>query len=171
MPTIEIICLGAKTLPALPTFNSFGWLAERELKSHRGIFQPVFNTVTGFIVHLVNKGYELPEHDGGLFAGDLIQWGQGIVIIPELDSELGEDQWHGENQIHGFQFIPEVVPELRQLMKIMRDHSPENGLYFSTDLQFGPDPPREYFGYSLDGFFEEHDEQGLEFNSLYHLTG
>ena len=168
MPTMEIVALGCKAVPELPAYSCFHWEAETKLESHRGLFQSVFDETEGIIVHLGNKNQ---EEEGVAFADALVAWRQdGYIIIPEIDSSLGDDQWQGEDQDNNLRFLPAVIPELRHLMSLLLDCSPVHQMYFSTDYQFGPGEAIQKNGYTFSSFFEEHDQSALRFNTLYHIA-
>lgn len=58
MPTIEIVSLECPTIPELPLFSNFAFIAETNLRSHRGLFQPALDSSKGVIIHLGNKKFE-----------------------------------------------------------------------------------------------------------------
>jgi len=68
VPTIELISIGCQRVPKLPKYRSFAHIVDTKLESHRGLFQHVFDSLTGVIVHLANKSFEGKE-DCGWFAG------------------------------------------------------------------------------------------------------
>jgi hypothetical protein len=174
MPTIEIVSLGCTTIPDLPTYSTFTLIAETELSSHRALFQSVFDSSSGVILHLGNKSLETDLATGEIgiwFASDLIDWQQETVIIPEVDLTLGDDQWWGRDQQYAFRFLSMVVPELEQLLTVMLEHSPTHEIYFATDYQFGPSVGMQRMRYTLPSFFDEHAQSGLRWNCLYHIVG
>jgi len=170
MPTIEIVALKCETLPNLPLFENLAYIAERQLQSHRGIFQSEFDQTTGIILHLGNKELEGQE-DGGWFAGELIEWGNEEIIIPQIEKVGGDEQWWGEDQSFMFRFAPEVFTELKVLLEFLLEQLPIKQLYFTTDYQFGPSEGIKRPNYSLRRFFEEHDNAGLRWNCLYQIRG
>lgn len=170
MPTIEIVALKCETLPNLPSFENFAYIAEKQLQSHRGIFQSEFDQIAGIILHLGNKDLEGQE-GGGWFAGQLIKWGDEDVIIPQIEEDSGGEQWWGEDQSFLFRFAPEVFKELKKLLELLLEQSPVKQLYFTTDYQFGPSESMKRLNYSLRRFFEEHDNSGLRWNCLYQIRG
>ncbi len=170
MPTIEIVALKCETLPNLPSFENFSYIAERQLQSHRGIFQSVFDQTTGIILHLGNKDMEGQE-DGGWFAGQLIEWGNEEIIIPQIEEGGSDEQWWGEDQDFMFRFVRQVFTELKALLEFLLEQSPINQLYFTTDYQFGPSESMKRSNYSLRRFIEEHENSGLRWNCLYQIHG
>ena len=55
MPTVELISIGCLEIPELPKYPSFAYIADMELVCHRGLFQNIFDSLTGGMVHLANK--------------------------------------------------------------------------------------------------------------------
>jgi hypothetical protein len=170
MPTIEIICLKSEKLPNLPPFENFAYIEENKLQSHRGIFQAEFDQVTGIILHLGNKNLEGKE-DGGWFAGDLIEWTNKEIIIPQIKEDAGSEQWWGEDQDSTFYFTPNAFKEVKSLLELLLNNSPAKQLYFTTDYQFGPSEGVKRSNYSFKRFIEEHDRYGLRWNCLYQIHG
>ena len=172
MPTIEILSLGCETVPDLPTFSSFTFIAESDLQSHRALFQPVFDTVSGVIVHLGNKELEKDLKAGKVgfwFCGDLIDWSEEGIKLPIIDPALGEEQWWGEDQDYAFRFLRDVVPEMRELFSTLLQQSPVGQIFFSTDYQFGPAKAMQRSNYTISQLFEEHERWGLRWNCLYQI--
>jgi len=140
MPTIELVAIRCPALPDFPRFRSFAIRSETALASHRGLFQPEFDQVSGVIVHLANKDCE-SDPDGFWFGSDLVEWDDGDLQLPVYESTAdlnAEDQWHGEDQLDRFRFKPPVADELRTLIVILLESSPEREVWFTTDMQFGP---------------------------------
>lgn len=173
MPTIELVSLGAEAVPALPAFSTFACRAEHEPRSHRALFQPVFDRVRGIMVHLGDKELEAGLESGGAgawVAGGLIAWDGRVIEIPAVDPALGAGQGWGEDQAHSFRFLPRVLAELEQLVGILQRHSPTGEVYFSTDYQFGPAEPAYRSHYTTARLLAEHAASGLRWNCLYHLV-
>ena len=168
MPTIEVVALNCETLPKLPRFKSFSYIAETQLHSHRGIFQSEFDKVNGIILHLGNKYLEGDE-DGAWFAGQLIEWSNEEIIIPQIEECSRDEQWWGEDQQFMFRFASAVFTELKALLEFLLELSPKKQLYFTTDYQFGPSDSMKRSNYSLRRFLEEHDHSGLRWNCLYQI--
>jgi hypothetical protein len=167
MPTIELVSVLCKENLTLPSFSTFAIRVDTSLQSHRALFQPVFDQTEGVIVHLGNKDFT--EEDYCFFAGRLIDWDEGIIILPEIDSDSPDEQWWGEDQDQQFRFLAEVLPEVRSLLAYLLQHSPCGQVYFSTDYQFGPKNPDYRTGYSIQRLIDEHNEQGLRWNCLYKI--
>ncbi len=166
MPTIELVCLSGQRAPELPHYQTFCYRTEQAPQSHRALFQADFDRASGPIVHLGNKDF---EHKPFFWASDLIKWSDDPVEIPLIDPDQGENQWWGEDQSYAFRFRPEVVPELQDLLSKLLDHSPERGVLFTTDYQFGPVTPLRLSGYTLTSLLQEHAHTGLRWNTLYHV--
>ena len=145
VPTIELISIGCPTVPELPKYPSFAYIAETKLVTHRSLFQNVFDSLTGVIVHLANKSFE-GEEDGGWFAGMIMDWTDDDSLV----------------------FLPETRRDITDLMQRLIAASPELQITFSTDYQFGGD--RQVCGeLTLDEFFRLHDDHALRYNSLWQL--
>lgn len=132
-------------MPDLPKYSSFAYIAETKLVSHRSLFQNVFDSLTGVIVHLANKSLE-GDKDGGWFAGMIMDWTDDDSLI----------------------FLPETRRDIAELMQRLIDASPEQQITFSTDYQFGGDR-QECGKLTLKEFFGLHDEHALRYNRLWHL--
>ena len=147
MPTIELISIGCPRIPDLPQYDSFAYIAETKLQSHRGLFQTVFDSLTGVIVHLANKELE-KEPEGGWFAGMIMDWEDANALM----------------------FLPDTLLDTRDLMKRLLKASPENRIVFSTDFQLGG-KRREHGEISFAKFFDLHARGRLRYNSLYFIRG
>ncbi|MCI5226720.1 MAG: hypothetical protein D3918_08670 [Candidatus Electrothrix sp. AX2] len=105
----------------------------------------------------------------GICGGNLIEWDDGIVIIPEHDETLDvEDQWNGEDQYFKFRFEPSIIPELKTLIKILMQVSPRKEVWFSTDIQFGPSETSEEYT-TLERFFNQTEFSELDWHRLYKI--
>lgn len=165
MPTIELISIGCPKIPELPRYDSFAYIAETELRSHRDLFQSVFDTLTGIIVHLANKDMEGHE-DGGWFAGKIMDWlGGGTITIPLL--EVNEEIMDGQED-ETLLFLPDTLLDVRDLMQRLLAASPEKRIVFSTDYQFGG-KRRECGEITLSRFFDLHAKQKLRYNHLWFI--
>ena len=76
-------------MPELPKYPSFAYIAETDLVTHRSLFQGVFDSLSGVIVHLANKSFE-GEEDGGWFAGMIMEWTEddALVFLPETRRDI-----------------------------------------------------------------------------------
>ena len=174
MPTIELISIGCQKIPDFPRYRTFDIMVESRLQSHRGLIQSVFDTLTGVIVHLKNKGMKGPW----CFAGQLMDW-----------TEAAEEQARGEDEeaheIVGcnldatcsvfvphdsvLSFRPRVRSEIIDLLQRMLDASPTRRITFSTDYQCGG-KRREHGECTLTEFLDAHDRRMLVYNALYNIT-
>lgn len=145
MPTIELISVGCPNIPELPRYDSFAYIAEAELRSHRNLFQGVFDSLTGVIVHLANKHMEGHE-DECWFAGMIMDWHEDETLL----------------------FLPDTLLDVWDLMKHLLEASPQNRITFSTDYQFGSER-REYGEISLSQFFDLHARHELRYNHMWHI--
>jgi hypothetical protein len=151
MPTIEIISVDASSVPDIPRFEGFAYIAEPGVISHRGLFQDELEKGNGIIVHLANKDFE-GEEDGGWFAGGLMEW-------EDADSESDPVVF----ERHRFS---DVVDLLKRMIEV----SPKNEAIFLTDYQFGPeekDISNEIL--SLPAFVDLHQQRRLRYNTLYRI--
>jgi hypothetical protein len=145
MPTIEFVSIDCAQLPDLPRYDSFAYIAETELHSHRGLFQPIFDRFGGVIVHLANK--DLEGHEGGVwFAGKIMDWQNGEALC----------------------FLPDTLRDIRDVIYRLTLASPRKRVIFSTDYQFGGEPC-ELGEINYSGFFELHARQELRYNQLWYV--
>lgn len=145
MPTIELISIGCTKIPDLPRYDSFAYFAETKLNSHRNLFQAVFDSLTGVIVHLANKNMEGRE-DGYWFAGKIMDWQEDDALV----------------------FLPDTLLDVRDLMKRLLAASPQKQIVFSTDYQFGNERC-ECGEITLSHFFDLHAKQKLRYNNLWYI--
>lgn len=152
MPTIELISIKAPSVPELPKFKGFAYIAEVGTLSHRGLFQDQLDRETGIIVHLGNKALEGKE-DGGWFAGRLMEWS---------GDESGNLSLMFESQR-----FPDVVALLKKMIEI----SPVNQVIFLTDYQFGPEERTIiHEPITISEFIDFHRQKKLKYNTLYWIT-
>ncbi|MGI8965206.1 MAG: hypothetical protein ACR2H1_03850 [Limisphaerales bacterium] len=145
MPTIELISIGCSRIPDLPRYDSFAYIAEKNLVSHRDLFQSVFDSLTGVIVHLADKKFE-SEPEGCWFADMIMEWKEDNAL----------------------RFLPDTLPDVRDLMQHLLKASPENRITFSSDYQFG-DKRREHGEIHFAKFFDLHTHDRLRYNHLYFI--
>lgn len=167
MPTIEIVSINSKQL----NINQFNFkLAIREehkLESHRGLFYDFLLKNEGTILHLGNPEF-VEGSKGGFFAGELINWDYEPknIVIPHV-----EDQLRGANQQVRFQFLPEFRDQIDQLLNIALRNSPLSKVFFLTDYQFGPYEANYEQNFLINDLWEQHDSNGLIWNTLYEIYG
>jgi len=148
LPTIEIVSVKAPSETKLPQYNSFAYMADSTIESHRGLFQHKFDDLKGVMVHLANK--ELgEENDGDWFAGKLMDWNRD------------DDPLFFETQ---------VIPDVFDLMHRLLNASPVATLTFSSDYQFGPPSVEEDSPLSMDRFWQLHDADKLRYNAFYRIS-
>ncbi len=145
MPTIELISIGCLKVPELPKYPSFAYIADTELITHRSLFQNVFDSLTGVIVHLANKSFEGAE-DGAWFAGMIMDWDDDEALV----------------------FLPETRQDVADLMQRLIAASPQRRITFSTDYQFGGDR-KECNEVTFSDFFRLHDERALRYNRFWYV--
>ncbi len=146
MPTIEIIAVDSPSVPSLPRFKGFAYIAEATLVSHRGLFQPVLDKYTGVIVHLANKDFE--GTDGAWFAGCLMNRDRGDVL----------------------RFLKQPARDARRLLKLMLRASPIGEVLFLSDYQFGPSRKKmERKVLPPERFWAMHDAGCIRYNTLYRI--
>lgn len=145
MPTIELISIGCPRVPRVPRYRTFGWLAERNLASHRGLFQSLFDEQAGVIFHLGNKDQE-KDPGGCWFAGGVMDWTEDRTVF----------------------FPSEAFAEFQDFVQRLLRASSEQRVIFSTDYQFGG--RRSVFGeVRRDSFFAMHNARKLKYNALYYI--
>lgn len=145
MPTIELVSIGCAKIPDLPKYPSFAYIAEKELISHRSLFQNVFDSLTGVVVHLANKSFE-DDEGGAWFAGAIMDWDDDKALV----------------------FLPETRRDIEDLMKRLIFASPERRITFSTDYQFGG-RRKKCETLTLHEFLRLHDKLLLRYNKLWHI--
>ena len=177
MPTIEIISINAKEIPNLKDFESFAFICEDKLESHRALFDDELKeNYQGIILHLGNKEFQKDKEQGTIgpwFASDLINFDfVGEVELPIIDKGNqieGVEQWWGSDQTFLFKFEEAAINDLRDILEQMITLSPGKEILFLTDYQFGPEKPLHKGIISLSEFFEDHNKVGLIWNCMYHI--
>ncbi|MCH7784637.1 MAG: hypothetical protein IIB06_04360 [Bacteroidetes bacterium] len=167
MPTIEIASIQALKLNINQDDFGLAVWEEHKLESHKGLFYEFLLENDGTILHLGNQEM-IGDMEGGFFAGQLINWDYEPtdIIIPHLNDEL-----HGANQQFQFQFLPEFKGQISQLLNIALKNSPISKIYFLTDYQFGPKKANYERTFLISDLWEQHDSNGLTWNTLYELYG
>ena len=163
MPTIEFISLDTNELDLNNDDFKVAIIEEKELKSHRGLFNSYLKRKKGVIIHIGNP--DLNYKDYGFFAGMIINWKfePDENLIPKI--EIGES---GENQEFKFKFMKVYQKEINKIIKISFEKSSVNEVYFLTDIQFGPESGTRK-KINLKDFWKQHDSEGLEWNVLYKI--
>jgi hypothetical protein len=168
MPTIELVSIGCLKVPDLPAYSSFAYKVDTKLRSHRVLFQEVFDSLTGVIVHLANK--ELEGDPDFCFAGMIMDWSHMEASCDEA-----------------LLFLPQTRQDVADLMQRLIAASPQHRITFSTDIQWEllPPPPQprrttsaggveweegegqECGEVTLSEFFRLHDAHALRYNCLW----
>ena len=149
MPTVEIVAVNARAVPALPEYRRFAWRGSTKLISDRSLFQPVLDRLAGAIIHLGDRS-DHPD-DPSWFCGHIIK------------NRSVEESWQE------FQFDDDAKVEVADLLRRMQQASPQRHVIFLTDFQFGPDDPLEREFETLAELWKTHDYQMLRHNTLYHI--
>jgi hypothetical protein len=171
MPTIEIVSINATELRLDQADFDIAIIEENKLISHRGLFYDFLQKMKGVIIHIGNPDFK-DDKEGGFFAGAIVDWGfePKEVFMPIYDKENPSDK-PGANQVHRFKFETTYINDIDRLLKTALDHSPINKAYFLTDIQFGPEEGKTKIIFTVSKFWEQHDTEGLEFNTLYAFSG
>ncbi|MGC4015867.1 MAG: hypothetical protein QM755_15290 [Luteolibacter sp.] len=146
MPTIELVAIDCPEIPGLPIYAGIDYICEKELLSHRALFQPVFKSLGGVIFHLAEKGPDASKR-GFWFGGMLVVW----------------------KPRHALVFRSEVLEDVMDLMRRLLDASPRHRITFSTDYQFGG-RMRIQGEISFAGFWDLHDQGKLRYNHLWWIV-
>jgi hypothetical protein len=174
MPTIELVSLLSNDLPSVPRLSTFKWIAERNLVSHRSLFQSQLDRTCGMIFHLGDTALHPDcDHDDwkGWWASELIAWEKD----PKRKSTTGGsrvidrcsigDEWSTR-----FRFRDEVLPELAVLIDALIAASPIATVWLMTDFEFGPDAVVQFKPQTPERFFESHCVGTLRWNSCYVIS-
>jgi hypothetical protein len=169
MPTIEIISLDSARLDLNQVDFSAAIIVENKLISHRGLFYDLLLTQNGIIIHIGNPDMK-QDIEAGFYAGKIIDWQFEDTDLEEKIKGLksNEDNCY-INQDFIFRFKVEYQGDIRRIMQSAIDSSPTNTIYFLTDYQFGPEKATIQTVDSLKMFWEQHDRDGLAWNSLYKI--
>ncbi|WP_316839673.1 hypothetical protein [Pedobacter gandavensis] len=173
MPTIEIVSINSTALRLNQKSFSIAIIEENKLKSHRGLFYDLLQQQNGIIVHIGNPEFKY-DKSGGFFAGELIDWGVDypgeLITIPV--NKIGNPIFNNEaNQQFRFKFLDQYKPDIDKLLKIALDKSPIKKVCFLTDYQFGPEKETIEIIYTINDFWQQHDNNGLNLNTLYEMYG
>jgi hypothetical protein len=169
MPTIEIISVNATELEVNQDEYEVAIILENKLISHRNLFYDFLLTQNGIIIHIGNPDLK-KDKDNFYFAGEIINWN---FEQPDLDKKRkglksnNKNSW--ANQEFFFQFEYKYKDEIRRIMQSSIKSSPENKIYFLTDNQFGPEKASFKKVDELFLFWQDHDNNGLAWNTLYEI--
>ena len=169
MPTIEIASINATGFDLNQDDFDVAIIEEKKLESHRGLFYDFLLKQKGTIIHIGNPEFKT-DKDSGYFAGQIIDW---EFEDPDFDKKrkgLKSNQDNSyANQDFKFQFRQEYKNDINRILEIAIDNSPDNKIYFLTDYQFGPEKENFKTVEDLRTFWENHDNGGLNWNTLYDL--
>lgn len=168
MPTIEIASINSTVLGLNQTDFEITIIEECKLESHGGLFYELLRQQNGTIVHVGNPDLK-NQKDGGFYAGELIDWSidpneEITISINNLDSPIYDSE---VNQQFRFKFLDQYKADVDKLLKISLDKSPIKKICILTDYQFGPEKERTETIYTIENFWQQHDNDGLIFNTLY----
>ena len=102
----------------------------------------------------------------------LLNWDfePGQLNIPGVDLDDPADKW-GANQQFRFKFLEQYKNDIDKLIKIALDNSPIKKVCFLTDYQFGPKKENTEIIYTINDFWRQHDNEGLNLNTMYEMYG
>lgn len=171
MPTIEIASIKSTGLGLNQADFDVAIIEENKLESHRGLFYDLLRKQSGVIVHIGNPDFK-DDKEGGFFAGQIINWDfePGQLNIPGVDLDDPADKW-GANQQFRFKFLEQYKNDIDKLIKIALDNSPIKKVCFLTDYQFGPKKENTEIIYTINDFWRQHDNEGLNLNTMYEMYG
>ncbi|RBA28340.1 hypothetical protein [Flavobacterium tibetense] len=171
MPTIEIASFNSIGLGLNQADFDVAIIEDNKLESHRGLFNELLRQQNGVIVHIGNPDFK-DDKEGGFFAGQIIDWDfePKEIFFPEFD-ENDPTENRGANQQFKFKFLNNYKTDIDNLLKIALDNSPIKKVCFLTDYQFGPEEGKTEIIYTITDFWKEHDNEGLELNTLYEMYG
>ena len=171
MPTIEIASINSTGLDLNQSDYNVAIIVENKLESHRGLFYDLLLKENGAIIHIGNPDFK-NNKEGGFFAGQIIDWDfePTDIYIPEYDSDDIIDS-RGENQQFRFRFLDPSKPDIDRLLQVALNKSPIKKVCFLTDYQFGPEKGSIELIYTIKDFWTRHDNEGLNFNTMYELYG
>ncbi len=166
MPTIEIISLKTTGLEINHHDFDVTIIEENVLKSHRGLFFDFLSKQQGTMMHIGNPNLK-NNTESGFWAGDLIDWEFENPALEEKPKRLKAQE---ESQEFLFQFKTNFKNEIEQLMEVAINKSPIHKIYFLTDSQFGSEKAGFKQSKNLRNFWQEHDQKGLTWNTLYEIV-
>jgi hypothetical protein len=171
MPTIEIASINSSGLNLNQADFAVAIIEENKLESHRGLFYDLLEQQEGVIVHIGNPDFR-DNKEGAFFAGQIIDWDfePTEIFFPEFDENDPTDN-RAANQEFKFKFLDQFKTDIDKLLKIALDSSPIKKVCFLTDYQFGPENGKTEIIYTITDFWAQHDNAGLELNTLYEMYG
>ncbi|RZL64150.1 MAG: hypothetical protein EOO93_07365 [Pedobacter sp.] len=172
MPTIEIASINSTGLGLNQTEFEITIIEESKLESHKGLFYKLLRQQSVTIVHLGNPDFK-NQKDLGFYAGEIIDWSidpndEITTPINNLDTLIYNS---GTNQQFRFKFLDQYKADIDKLLKIALEKSPIKKICILTDYQFGPEKESIETLYTIQDFWQRHDNDGLIFNTLYEMYG
>ena len=167
MPTIEIASINATELRLNQADFNIAIIEENKLESHRGLFYELLKKQSGVIVHIGDPDFK-DDKEGGYFAGAIIDWDfqPKEIFFSEFDTDN-----RVANQQFKFKFLDLYKPDIDKLLKIALDNSPIKKVCFLTDYQFGPESGKTEVIFTIRDFWTQHDNDGLNLNTMYEMYG
>ncbi len=166
MPTIEIAIFEADVFEINQDDFEMAIIMDPILESHRALFIDEIEHHVGTILHLGNP--EFKGDDGWIWGNKLISTEEKEVVIPVVDPNDPTDNW-GANQQYGFQWENAFRQEIDRLLRMGIQHSRINKIGFLTDYQFGPEKGSKRIVYTIEEFWEIHDQEKLVLNTFYEM--
>jgi hypothetical protein len=151
MPSIEIVCVGLRSLVRFRTVP-FAVVSELgKLRSHRhpSHFQRDFDRLQGCIYHLGCPHLRMSQ--AGTFEA----------------YELLSRKCRAQGRPNFLEFERAFVPSLRKALKTLLAHSPVGRVVFTSDYRFSPNRPKRVKHISEQEFWSLHRRKRLRFNTLY----
>ena len=169
MPTIEVVSIDSIGLDLNQAQFNIAVIEENRLESHRSLFYDFLRQQNGNIVHVGNSEFK-NNKDGAFFAGGLIDWNvEPDEKIPLPASNISNPDLGTRTSRFTFRILTEYKRDMNILLNLALQKSLVKKAYFLTDYQFGPEKKSIEIMNSLDAFWQQHDDHGLIFNTLYEI--
>ena|ERR1700733_8906568 len=142
--SIEILVIGAKTLPRIGDRVSFAILNSYPPRSHRGpssLWQREFDKQGGTLVHVGDP--DILQRDGLFWAYN---------ILEDID-------------LRRYRFRSRYKTGFFNLLQLLLEQSQDGAIVLTSDSQFGPRPLKYHRKYSIKSVKRMHEEFGLRLNS------
>lgn len=170
MPTIEIASVNSPGINLRQEDYKVTIIENRQLKSHRPLFNDFLKDQNGTMIHVGNPDYR--DCQNNLFyAGAIIDWEFEPVEVnyyPSIDDETYEG---GGNQQMRFKFLEQFRKDIDNLMRAALDSSPVQKGFLFSNYHFGPEKEIKEVGLCISDLWLHHDENGLVFNTIYVFCG
>ena len=165
MPTIEIASINSLRLGLNQADFDVAVIEESKLKSHRGLFYELLKKQKGVIIHIGNPKMK-DNKKGFFFANGIVDWSFDGDDIDHTNLTSDNPEDYAQTK---FKFLESFKTDIDKLLKIALESSPIRKVYFLTDYQFGPENGKTEVGYSINDFWKQHDNGGIDFNTLYEI--